>query len=406
MNTPQEQSSARTARFQRKRDAIIGIATEVMNEVGIGGMTFSDVADRIGLSAPSVTYYFKKKENLAEAVLDRGLDELHSHALSAASFATPDTRVEQFLRLELKSLARAHRGEAARRAHIGELRALEEPMGSRLNRRYVEIFRLVRGFFGTDSSESERAANIVKAHLLLDNIYAMPNWLRFYSSGDFDRVRSRMMELFRNGLMPSGGQWNSHQLSCSDVEPAAEEGQDAYLRSATKLINARGYRGASVDRIASDLQVTKGSFYHHNEAKDDLLLQCFDRTYLRITHVQRAVEKEDWTCADKLRSAMHKLLEIQLNGEEPFLRTASLQLLPLEIKGGALERSARITRRFTNLVIDGITEGSFRPVDPLLAGQALTVAINTARDLRHWSKPEFDVSAIPLIESALGTGIV
>lgn len=114
-------------------------------------MTFSDVADRIGLSAPSVTYYFKKKENLAEAVLDRGLDELHSHALSAASFATPDTRVEQFLRLELKSLARAHRGEAARRAHIGELRALEEPMGSRLNRRYVEIFRLVRGFFGTDS---------------------------------------------------------------------------------------------------------------------------------------------------------------------------------------------------------------------------------------------------------------
>ena len=113
MNTPQEQSSARTARFQRKRDAIIGIATEVMNEVGIGGMTFSDVADRIGLSAPSVTYYFKKKENLAEAVLDRGLDELHSHALSAASFATPDTRVEQFLRLELKSLARAHRGEAA-----------------------------------------------------------------------------------------------------------------------------------------------------------------------------------------------------------------------------------------------------------------------------------------------------
>ena len=84
----------------------------------------------------------------------------------------------------------------------------------------------------------------------------------------------------------------------------------------------------------------------------------------------------------------------------------TLQLLPLEIKGGALERSARITRRFTNLVIDGITEGSFRPVDPLLAGQALTVAINTARDLRHWSKPEFDVSAIPLIESALGTGIV
>jgi hypothetical protein len=36
----------------------------------------------------------------------------------------------------------------------------------------------------------------------------------------------------------------------------------AYLRAATRLVNEYGYRGASVDRIAAELRLTKGSFYH------------------------------------------------------------------------------------------------------------------------------------------------
>ena len=45
----------------------------------------------------------------------------------------------------------------------------------------------------------------------------------------------------------------------------------AFLKAATRQINEHGYRGASVDRISASLNVTKGAFYHHNEAKDDLV---------------------------------------------------------------------------------------------------------------------------------------
>ncbi|MCF3696692.1 TetR/AcrR family transcriptional regulator, partial [Salmonella enterica subsp. enterica serovar Weltevreden] len=63
----------------------------------------------------------------------------------------------------------------------------------------------------------------------------------------------------------------------------AEPGREAFLLAATRLINQLGYRGASVQRIASELNVTKGSFYHHLDAKDDLVVTCYRRSFDTIT---------------------------------------------------------------------------------------------------------------------------
>ena len=46
--------------------------------------------------------------------------------------------------------------------------------------------------------------------------------------------------------------------------------RETILLAATRLINSRGYRGASVNKISEALNVTKSSFYNHNDAKDDL----------------------------------------------------------------------------------------------------------------------------------------
>ena len=56
-----------TARFSRKRDAIVAAATELLNYRGVRGMTLALVAERVGLITTSVTYYFKKKDELAAA---------------------------------------------------------------------------------------------------------------------------------------------------------------------------------------------------------------------------------------------------------------------------------------------------------------------------------------------------
>ena len=68
------------------------------------------------------------------------------------------------------------------------------------------------------------------------------------------------------------------------------------MLAATRLINELGYRGASVQRIASELNVTKGSFYHHLDAKDDLVIECYKRSFDTIIETQQAGEAAggDW----------------------------------------------------------------------------------------------------------------
>ena len=58
-----------TDRFERKREAILDAATSLMNARGVKGLTLSDAAAAVGLSTTSVTYYFKRKDELAAACM-------------------------------------------------------------------------------------------------------------------------------------------------------------------------------------------------------------------------------------------------------------------------------------------------------------------------------------------------
>ena len=47
-------------------------------------------------------------------------------------------------------------------------------------------------------------------------------------------------------------------------------------------MNVTGYLGTSVDAIAEELSVTKGSFYHHFDSKEDLVVECIEANFARI----------------------------------------------------------------------------------------------------------------------------
>src|SRR3954467_11250029 len=100
-----------TKRFQAKRDAILAAAADAINEQSAKGMTFADVARRVGLNTTSVTYYFKRKEELAAACFDHTLEKLLAMLDEALAEATPQARVAKYLSLNMARLARIQRGE-------------------------------------------------------------------------------------------------------------------------------------------------------------------------------------------------------------------------------------------------------------------------------------------------------
>src|ERR1700740_2821255 len=91
-----------TDRYRRKRAAIVAAASDIINHKGVKGMTLADVAACVGLITTSVTYYFKKKEALAEACFQDAIDRLDALITEALAATGPAERLHRFLGLALE----------------------------------------------------------------------------------------------------------------------------------------------------------------------------------------------------------------------------------------------------------------------------------------------------------------
>lgn len=374
--------SVGTKRFRAKRDAILAAAAEAINEQSAKGMTFADVARRVGLNTTSVTYYFKRKDDLAAACFEHTLDYLNAMLDEALAEPDPRARVAAFVRINFARLARIERGEEQPFAVLSDLRAMEEPIRGPLLAAWREVFRKTRRIWApANKSETDLAG--ARAHVLLENMFWLPVWLNRYDLDQYDRVEARFRDVLTDGVAAAGERWQPEPLPLD--QDGSDPGREAFLLAATRLINERGYRGASVQRIASELNVTKGSFYHHLDAKDELVAACYERSFDTIGAAQADADAAGGSHWQRLSSTVAALLDIQFSERGPLLRTTALHGLPPRVRAAMLARSNRIARRYAGAISDGIAEGSCRPVDSEIAAQALMAMQNAAFDLRKWA---------------------
>ncbi|MBU6473831.1 MAG: TetR/AcrR family transcriptional regulator, partial [Alphaproteobacteria bacterium] len=199
----------------------------------------------------------------------------------------------------------------------------------------------------------------------------------------YPRIGARMFDILNNGLAHENARWEPLSLAdaCRTPASAQDGGRETFLIAATKLINDHGYRGASVEKISAHLNVTKGSFYHHNDAKDDLVVACFDRTFDVIRRVQSAAMKQPGSEWQRLCSAAATLAEYQVSDQGPLLRASALSALPETIRQDTVSRWTRVSDRFAAMISDAIMQGAIRAVDPVIAAQLMNAALNAAASL-------------------------
>lgn len=398
--------AAESSRFAKKRERILDAATELINTQGVKGLTFAAVANAVDLNTTSVTYYFRRKEILAAAAYERTIAELNAFVDEAAKGETPRERVRRFMAKFFEHRTMLRRGEARPLTVLSDIRALDDEIRMEVRENYQKVFRKICGFFAPAQTHEDQLLATARANVLSECMYWLPIWIDDYSISDFDRVQERLMDLFDEGFAIPGAVWDPKRLSVrSVVEDSQEASHENFLRVATRLINERGYRGASVERIASELNVTKGSFYHHLDAKDDLVMECFQRSYNRVSEAQRNAIESGGSYWDRLSAVIGTLLHIQFDPYFPLLRTTALQALPMEMRDQVVERSNRMARRFAGMLIDGISEGSIRPIDPLVSSQAIMAMLNSAFEVQRWAEPQDEATAVRLYASTLAYGL-
>jgi AcrR family transcriptional regulator len=243
------------------------------------------------------------------------------------------------------------------------------------------MFHRVRGLLDApELARLDAADRTIRAILLLEQLAWSSSWLDGYDLDLFPRFAARMSDLVVDGIVRAADAHAPHP-----VDPrsgATDLSKESFLVAATRQINAHGYRGASVDRISASLNRTKGAFYHHNEAKDDLVAACFRRSFSIASEAQRQARALPGTERDRLISAVAGLIRFQLGAEGPLLRASVLSSMPHAYQVEIISQSDRVSRQFGAMIADAIADGSIRPVDPAIAGALVHAAVNVASDIR------------------------
>jgi AcrR family transcriptional regulator len=381
-------ATAQTPRFQVKREAILGAAALLFNEQGVKGATLSDIAASVGLATNSVTYYYRRKEDLATACFLRSIAafELLADAAAKEQLGVA-ARIRAFVREHALLLAGIEEGRQPPIVSFSDIRALPDAQANDVFAAYTAMFRRVRALLkGAETAQLGRDDLNARAHMLLSIALWTRTWIGRYETDEYARVAERIGDLLVRGLGGTSAGWSARDAECSwRLTSGVDSTSEAFLRAATVLVNEQGYRGASIDRISARLNVTKGSFYHHHDNKHDLISECFERTFAVMRQALSLAEDSPGSGWSRACAAARALVRFQLSDQGPLLRVSATSALPDQAQRDRVRTTIRrLAERMTSVIVDGMMDGSIRPLDPAIAAQVVGAAINAAAELHRW----------------------
>ncbi|HVY90561.1 MAG TPA: TetR/AcrR family transcriptional regulator [Hyphomonadaceae bacterium] len=380
-----QSDKAPSRKYSQKRDQILQRAAEKFNTLGVRGATLADIAASVDLNLTSIRHYYIRKEDLVAAAFLRSI-EVHTSRLEKSRRAgPPEARVRDLVHRYFEFRRRIRLGEEQEIMIFGDLRSLAEPQANEVWPKYVNLFRTVREIVADpDEIDADRQRVNARAHTLISQFMRSVFWLPDYDVEDFGRVEARFIDILLNGLAGPGFQFADAGVHLPEEAPPDKRSRESFLLAATRLINEQGYRGASVERIAARLNVTKGSFYHHIDAKDDLVVACFKRNTQILNDALRLAIASQKTGIRQALAAAGMLVRRQQTPAGPLLRNSALMSVDQETRIDMLRQMGHVVERFTDMVSDGIMDGSARVCDPRVAGQMLMAMVNSASELKNW----------------------
>ena len=167
------------------------------------------------------------------------------------------------------------------------------------------------------------------------------------------------------------------------------------VEAAAEIFREKGFAAASLEDIASEVGMWKGSLYHYIDSKEDLLFAVVKEPAERILDEVQQIVQLDLPASEKLRQAA--LTHARILDETFVYASVYLQ----EIAGRQrysewAERDRLYLRALTTIIEEGIDEGDFASgVPPRTATLAFIGALNW---MTHWYKPGGPLPASTIAE--------
>ena len=148
------------------------------------------------------------------------------------------------------------------------------------------------------------------------------------------------------------------------------------LKSAAAAFRRRGYHGASVDEIASALEMTKGNLYYYFQNKEEILFACHDYSLDILLGLLAEVQSEPLRPDEKLRRLVLAFVSILLDELQGTALTLDLQALSPPLLAKIVAKRDAFDQGMRAVIQQGIDEGLFTSGDPKMISFAILGAVN------------------------------
>lgn len=171
--------------------------------------------------------------------------------------------------------------------------------------------------------------------------------------------------------------------------------------AASVLFRAHGYAGTSVRDIARALDIQGASLYAHVASKQDVLWSIVERMATRFEVAADDVETADPAAATFGHGAyLAALVRAHVGVVTDDIGRASVfvhewRALEGERREAAVRRRDDYEARFRSAIARGVSDGTFRPVDPVATAAYILTALN---GLVTWYEPGGRLSPAAIAE--------
>ena len=155
------------------------------------------------------------------------------------------------------------------------------------------------------------------------------------------------------------------------------EKRNDILDAAQRLVYSKGYERMTIQDILADLHISSGAFYHYFDSKQAVMVALAARMQNDMEQLLQPIAKDvHLPATEKLQRAMATILRREISKNAETLIIALLRvwfsdenaLVRAKVDEARVERFAPL---LTEIVRQGIQEGSFTTTHPELSGELI-----------------------------------
>ncbi|ATP40326.1 TetR family transcriptional regulator [Solibacillus sp. R5-41] len=161
--------------------------------------------------------------------------------------------------------------------------------------------------------------------------------------------------------------------------------KEQILLSAITIVNRRGYDGATMEEIAAEMLMTKGSLYYYFKNKGDLMYQCHKLVLAQATQELEEELQGEGTAEEILRKMVATHINYAVEEKETFnMIIEPKQMFNPEQIEPVLKLRKHYSSLFDKVIEKGFTTGEFHVKEPIIVRMIILGAMNW---IQQWYSP-------------------